>query len=165
MFFIGAFFTTTILLSSSSALACNSMANGMAKLSAVVAIGILLPMAILIPVELAILRDVGDLESRALRAYVYCLPAKIVPMLLAVRYGYEHVSGNPMRSFIAGELIYSAIHFVIAAGILSAAFKFDSSKRIVLTAMLISTVIPWAYTVGITVTVIAAAFVGGIIGA
>lgn len=131
--------------------ACNSMANNRWGLITSFSIPLLLPMVLLIPAELSILRNIGGLEFEYVQAYLYCLPAKIIPLVfLSVFYKVFGVMDG-FFAFVLGELAYSAIHFIISFMILNGKFR-NETKNVVLTATLISTVIPWAYTAGIPLT-------------
>jgi hypothetical protein len=107
-----------------------------------------LPAVVLIPFELYILKQSGDLEwPTAITAYLWCLVAKISAV-----YGVFYFFRLIMPSGVIGaEIFYSLIHFVISAIILRIFFHI-SGAMLAKTAGLISTVIPWAYSIAVPVT-------------
>jgi hypothetical protein len=102
-----------------------------------------LPMLLLIPVELAILKHVGGLGDKTWTAYGCCLVAKIV----AVAFVTGAATIGMVKGVIAAEALYSLAHFVFAYLIIK-----DWSRNAIQTAALISTVIPWLYSAGIPFT-------------
>ena len=107
----------------------------------------LVPMIFLIPVEGAILYYIGDLESETIRAYAYCLLPKALGVV-SVGYAATHGVFPSARGFLNVFLVegsYSVIHFIGTLFILSKVFKI---RRPAYTAGLISTFIPWAYSMG-----------------
>ena len=95
-------------------------------------------MIALIPVEITILRRIGMLDAKTYWAYAYCLLAKVA--------GLAAVSDLFLKSKTPTgwevEAIYSLVHFTVALIGFIALFKIKL-PRAVLTAALISTVIPW----------------------
>jgi len=138
------------LLLAELSFACGSMGLGTNRGQAFTSIGLILflPMIILIPVEWLILKEYGELGEKTTRAYAACLFAK--PVAVAAVYFFAAKMGQ-IKGVIAAELIYSLVHFAVSLSILKFEFKNDG-RNFIQTAAIISTFIPWSYSIGVPLT-------------
>ena len=136
-----------VLLVAGIANACGSMGLGRNRAQAFTSIGfsLLLPMIVLIPIEWSILKTFGRLAEKTTNAYLACLVAK--PIAIAVVY-FSASMKSLIGGVIAAEVTYSIAHFIVSFLILKSFFNRDGGG-FGLTATLISTVIPWSYSVGV----------------
>lgn len=132
--------------------ACGSMGRNISRGQVFTAVGaiLFLPMLLLIPLEIAILRKIGGLGDRVWAAYGWCLLAKVLGVAAAAGAVLVLEMDNAW-GIVVLEGFYSAIHFLVSYGILSTVFKKDVQNALD-TAGLISTVIPWLYSLGIPAT-------------
>ena len=139
------FLTCGFLLSEHFLFACGSMGRDAgAKILTFVGMLLLLPMLPLILIELAILKFVGNLGSKTLSAYCYCLVAKVLAFMVAAFCAAKGLG----REVVVAEAIYSTVHFGVSLYILMSVFKAYGQNQFI-TAILISTVIPWAYSASV----------------
>lgn len=127
-----------------TAWACGSMGLDDPRIRNTLTAAVFLPMVALIPVEMGLLRWVGGLGHRMITAYLACLPAKVAGVFL-VWYAAEL---SLIQGVVAAELAYSIGHCLISYLVLSQAFQLKG-KALTLTSVLISTVIPWLYSLGL----------------
>lgn len=123
--------------------ACGSMGLDDPRVRSTLAMAFLVPMIALIPVELWMLARLGKLGGRAVPAYFACLAAKLSGVLLVT----WAASNELAEGVVVAELIYSLGHCLASLIILQHMFKL-SGRNLWLTAVSISTVIPWLYSLG-----------------
>lgn len=145
--------TIALLLIAGPALACGSTFRNISRGEAFTIWGatLFLPMVLLIPMEIAILKRIGGLGSKVWAAYAWCLLAKGLGGATVAGVAMLIDWSGTISGIIGSEALYSATHFLVSLGILSIKFNVDS-KNAVQTAALISTVIPWLYSLGIPAT-------------
>lgn len=124
------------------AFACGRMGLDRPDNTSAILTAVLLPMVVLIPVEIVALNWASHLGPRTFPAYLACLFAKLGAFSLTVFSAFA--IGN---DYIVSELIYSLTHFFVSLIILSAGFQLTGSTLVVSSA-LISTLIPWLYSLG-----------------
>jgi hypothetical protein len=126
-----------------AAWACGSMGLNDPRVGGTIMAAIFLPMLVLMPVEMAFLRVAGGIE-RFFVAYLACLPAKAVGLFVVATAAQAKV----INGVVAAELTYSAAHFLTACLVLGVAFRLRW-KELLLASALISTLIPWLYSLGL----------------
>mgnify|MGYP001620054661 CR=1 FL=1 len=138
---------TGVLLVAELSIACGSMGLGRNRAQAFTNIGItlLLPMILLVPIEWSILKTFGRLDQKTTSAYLACLGAKPISILVVY---FSASMKSLIGGVIAAEATYSLTHFIVSLVILRSFFRQDG-QGYVLTAILISTVIPWSYSIGV----------------
>lgn len=142
-----------VLCVAGSSHACGSMGRNISRGQLFTAVGtiIFLPMLLLIPLEIAILKKIGGLGDKVWTAYGWCLLAKAIGVAAVAGVALVMDWSDAIWGIIGSEVFYSATHFLVSYGILTTVFKKDIQNTLD-TAGLISTVIPWLYSLGIPVT-------------
>ncbi|MEK7744437.1 MAG: hypothetical protein AAB578_08630 [Elusimicrobiota bacterium] len=132
-----------LILLPQDVLPCGGAMSGLNRADALATLGMIVfvPMLLLIPAEFAILNYIGKLGSKTLIAYALCMLAKCAAL---AGVGFAAALGSVPNIFVA-EGLYSLIHFLISYGILSFLLRSHTDAGCI-TAVLISTFIPWAYS-------------------
>ena len=137
----GAFICLWVASVPGAALACGSMGLDRPSTLAAVLVGIAIPALLLIPLELTFLKKYGRLGERAVSAYLALLVAKGTGLTILAQVG------RPLlENIFVIEFLYSVIHFVLACAILRIFFRLQTPEAVIASA-LVSTVIPWGYSI------------------
>ncbi len=127
--------------------ASNAQACGPGPEMFLIPLGALAWMIVLIPLELFLLRRIaGFSNQQAIKAYLALLPAKASGLLAS----YALLKYQNIGAFGLIDILYSVIHGLVSIIVLKECFHLQG-KPLWRTALLVSTLIPWLYRLGILV--------------
>lgn len=106
---------------------------------------IFIPMILLVPLELAIIKWITGFGWATVRVYIWLVLAKILAIIAVITLLDFF---DFFRTLLFIELFYSLAHFTVSFFVLSKVFNLQGN-RLFYSSLLVSTLIPWLYSLSL----------------